>query len=88
MFSVGMWQSTFFVAAQMSFYDGNAYTIPMTYQPIPTDVDPGEAVQYKYITDFKFTEADFCIVGTQEIALATQMEVSQNFPNPFSMRPM
>jgi hypothetical protein len=84
MFSVGMWQSTFFVAAQMSFYDGNAYTIPMTYQPIPTDVDPGEAVQYKYITDFKFTEADFCIVGTQEIALATQMEVSQNFPNPFS----
>ena len=84
MFSVGMWQSTFFVAAQMSFYDGNAYTIPMTYQPIPTDVDPGVAVQYKYITDFKFTEADFCIVGTQEIALATQMEVSQNFPNPFS----
>ena len=84
MFSVGMWQSTFFVAAQMSFYDGNAYTIPMTYQPIPTDVDPGVAVQYKYITDFKFTEADFCIVGTNEIAAAAQMEVSQNFPNPFN----
>jgi hypothetical protein len=84
LFSEGMWNATFFAAAQMSFYDGNAYTIPMTYQPVAPDVDPGVAVQYKYITDFKFTEADFCIVGTQEIAAAAQMEVSQNFPNPFS----
>lgn len=84
LFSEGMWNATFFAAAQMSFYDGDAYTIPMTYQPIGQGVDPGLAVQYKYITDFKFTEADFCIVGTQEIAAAAQMEVSQNFPNPFS----
>ncbi|MDD4373730.1 MAG: T9SS type A sorting domain-containing protein [Bacteroidales bacterium] len=84
MFSEGMWSSSFFVAAQMSFYDGNAYTIPMTYQPVPPDVDPGVEVQYKYITNFSFTEADFCIVGTNEIAAAAQMEVSQNFPNPFN----
>jgi hypothetical protein len=84
LFSEGMWNATFFAAAQMSFYDGDTYTIPMTYQPVAPDVDPGEPVQYKYITDFTFTEADFCIVGTEEIAAAAQMEVSQNFPNPFS----
>ena len=84
LFSEGMWTATFAAVAQMSFFDGTKYTIPMTYQPVAPDVDPGVAVQYKYITDFGFTDADFCIVGNEEIAAASTMEVSQNFPNPFS----
>jgi hypothetical protein len=84
LFSEGMWNATFAAVAQMSFFDGTKYTIPMTYQPVAADVDPGVAVQYKYITDFGYTDADFCIVGNEEIAAASTMEVSQNFPNPFS----
>ncbi|MBZ0243525.1 MAG: T9SS type A sorting domain-containing protein, partial [Bacteroidales bacterium] len=84
LFSEGMWTASFAAVAQMSLYDGNKYTIPMTYQPLAPDVDPGEPVQYKYITDFGYTKADFCIVGNEEITAASAMEVSQNFPNPFS----
>lgn len=84
LFSEGMWNATFAAISQMSFFDGTKYTIPMTYQPVAADVDPGEPVQYKYITNFGFTDADFCIVGNEEIAAASTMEVSQNFPNPFS----
>jgi hypothetical protein len=84
LFSEGMWKATFAAISQMSLYDGTKYTIPMTYQYVPIDVDPGEPVQYKYITDFGYTDADFCIVGNEEIAAASAMEVSQNFPNPFS----
>jgi len=84
LFSEGMWNATFASVAQVALYDGDKYTIPMTYQPVAADVDPGEPVQYKYITDFGYTEADFCIVGTEEIAEVAAMEVSQNFPNPFS----
>ena len=60
LWSQAMWNATFFVAAQKSFFDGNVYTIPMTYQPVAPDVDPGEAVQYKYISDFSFSLDDFC----------------------------
>ncbi|MBU1369704.1 MAG: T9SS type A sorting domain-containing protein [Bacteroidetes bacterium] len=84
LFSEGMWNATFAAVSQVALYDGNKYTIPMTYQPVAPDVDPGVAVQYKYITDFGYTEADFCIVGTEDIAAASAIEVSQNFPNPFS----
>jgi len=84
LFSAGMWNASFAAVAQMSFFDGVKYTIPMSYQSVAPDVDPGEPVQYKYITNFGYTDADFCIVGNKEIAAASAMEVSQNFPNPFS----
>jgi len=84
LFSAGMWNASFAAIAQMSLFDGVKYTIPMTYQPVAPEVDPGEPVQYKYITNFGYTDADFCIVGNKEIAAASAMEVSQNFPNPFS----
>ncbi|MCK9451570.1 MAG: T9SS type A sorting domain-containing protein [Bacteroidales bacterium] len=84
LFSEGMWNATFAAVAQMSLFDGVKYTIPMSYQPVGAGIDPGLAVQYKYITDFGFTDADFCIVGTEEIAATSAIEVGQNFPNPFS----
>ncbi len=82
--SEGMWNASFASVSNVSLYADGKYTIPMTYQPMAADVDPGTAVVYKYITNFFFTDADFCVVGTEEIAQANQAQISQNFPNPFS----
>ena len=84
LFSAGMWNATFHAVASMSLFADGKYTIPMTYQPLPPDVDPGTPVQYKYITNFFYTDADFCVVGTGEIQAVDALQVSQNFPNPFS----
>jgi hypothetical protein len=61
------------------------YTIPFTYQNM-TPTDPIQPVQFKYIQDFMFTDADFTIVGVEEhLANAVDFaEVSQNMPNPAS----
>jgi hypothetical protein len=83
LFSEGMWNATFIsVAANTREVDGNYY-IPMVYQALQdgSDIDP---VQFKYIKDFYFTDADFCVVGNEEIAAVKGLEVGQNFPNPFS----
>lgn len=82
LFSVGMWNATFATVAQKSLFADGKYTIPMTYQPLAADVDPGTPVVYKYITNFFFTDADFCVVGNQELPAAKGLEVGQNFPNP------
>jgi hypothetical protein len=85
-FSAGMWQAYFGTVAQMAFDNGDgSYTIPMTYEEMdPTD--PAAAVQFKYITDFKFTAADWTItgIGDEFEANDNNTVVSQNYPNPFS----
>jgi hypothetical protein len=69
-------------ASYYAFVDGENYIIPFAYQDMdPTD--PGLPVQYKYIKDFKYTEADFVYVGISK-PTSTVAGVSQNFPNPFS----
>ncbi len=83
LFSVGMWNATFGSVASYALYSDGKYTIPMTYQPL-VDNNPINPVQYKYIKDFFFTDADFCIVGTEEIKDVAAAQVSQNFPNPFT----
>ncbi|MBG0781611.1 MAG: T9SS type A sorting domain-containing protein [Bacteroidales bacterium] len=83
LYSEGMWNATFIsVAANTREVDGKYY-IPMVYQALQdgSDIDP---VQFKYIKDFYFTDADFCVVGNEEIAAVKGLEVGQNFPNPFS----
>jgi hypothetical protein len=82
--SEGMWNASFASVSDVSLYADGKYTIPMAYQPMAADVDPGTPVVYKYITNFFFTDADFCVVGTEEMAEVSQAVVSQNFPNPFS----
>ncbi len=82
-FSEGMWNATFDAVSNFSLFDGEKYTIPMTYQPLAPGVDPATAVEYKYITNFYFTDADFCLVGSDEVSEANN-EIGQNFPNPFS----
>ncbi len=84
LFSPGMWQATFHAVSAKSLFADNKYTIPITYQPIDPSIDPGLPVQFKYITNFFYTDNDFCVVGNNEIAAIDALQVSQNFPNPFS----
>lgn len=85
-FSAGMWQAYFAAITQMAFDNGDgSYTIPMVYQDMdPTD--PAQPVQFKYITDFTFTPDNWMItgIGDQQEVADNSMEVSQNYPNPFS----
>jgi len=82
LFSPGMWNASFASVAQKSLYADGKYTIPMTYQPMAGDIDPGTPVVYKYITNFFFTDASFCVVGANETPAIAALEVGQNFPNP------
>jgi len=82
-FSEGMWQAYFATAAQCAFESNGTYTIPFVYEQM-TPEDPAQPVMFKYIQDFKYTDADFTLTGIQdnEPGLETAMNVSQNFPNP------
>ncbi|NOU47264.1 MAG: T9SS type A sorting domain-containing protein [Bacteroidales bacterium] len=84
MLTEGMWNASFAAVSNVSLYADGKYTIPMTYLPMTGEIDPTLPVVFKYITNFFFTDADFCVVGTDEIAMESQPQVSQNFPNPFS----
>lgn len=84
LFSPGMWQASFFAVSAKSLFADNKYTIPITYQPIDPGVEPINPVQFKYITNFFYTDNDFCVVGNSELAAINALQVSQNFPNPFS----
>ena len=84
LFSPGMWQASFHAVSAKSLFADNKYTIPIAYQPIDPSVDPALPVQFKYITNFFYTDNDFCVVGNNEIAAIDALQVSQNFPNPFS----
>jgi len=86
LFSAGMWQAYFATAPKTSLeLEEGIYTIPYVYVDwnINNDLDP---VQYKYISDFSFSQADFKIVGIedQEPLANIISSVSQNFPNPFN----
>ena len=85
LFSLGMWNSHFAAVAQMALEpEEDKYVIPMCYEPNVTD--PAVAVQFQYITDFSFSEADFTITGVDDGIEASNKisEVSQNYPNPFN----
>jgi len=85
-FSDAMWESYFFGMSRYVLEDGNGnYTIPMTYQQMQVPLDPGLPVQYMYIPDFVYNEADFQVVGLgAEKEKSPITSVSQNFPNPFN----
>ena len=62
----------------------DGYIIPFAYQEmliVNNAPDPGSPVQYKYIPDFKFTEADFIRIAVEEVENSVA-SISQNFPNP------
>ncbi len=82
-FSEAMWQAYFFAMGNEVLTNNGTYTIPYVYEDMNPE-DPGEQVQFKYIQDFSYTDADFTITGIKDdyAAQETAFEVSQNFPNP------
>jgi len=86
LFSEGMWQAYFFAAPKVCFEsDKGTYNIPFVYEDMDPN-DPIQPVQFKYIQDFTFTDADFVIqaIKKHETDARTNATVSQNFPNPFN----
>lgn len=85
-FSAGMWQSFLGTSAKVTLEPTpGTYLLPMTYVELdPTD--DLQPVQYKYITDFAFTEADFTITSVNDApkAISQDISISQNYPNPFN----
>ena len=83
--SEATFQTYFFGMANETFDDGlGNYTVPFFYQELEGG-DPALGVQLKYIQDFKFTDADFTVVGIENPTPMVQianMEVSQVMPNP------
>jgi hypothetical protein len=81
--SAATFSAYFFTMGNQVLEDGNGnYTIPFTYQEMGATI--GDPVQYQYIQDFSFNDADFILVGMEETpvkqkAVAT---VSQTTPNP------
>jgi hypothetical protein len=84
-FSEAMWQAYFNATSRFTLDDGNGnYTVPMSYQQMTTPFDPTLPVQFKYIQDFIFTDADFIFTSVDEQEVKSITSVSQNYPNPFS----
>lgn len=92
LFSDGMWSSYFATAANYTFDVGDGWTIPFVFASFENDDFTG-SVQYKYITDFSFSDYDFynesntnvyCgnLVDIEEINISNTT-ISQNSPNPF-----
>jgi len=84
-FTEGMWQAFMGTMASEVLESNGNYTIPMTYLSTGASTfDPAAPVVFKYIQDFKFTEADFLITGINDDIQETKaaINVSQNFPNP------
>ncbi len=85
LFSAGMWQAYFYAAPKYCFENNGSYNIPFVYENMDPN-DPGQPVQFEYIQDFAYTDADFTIQGVSEhnISTSNNASVSQNFPNPFN----
>jgi hypothetical protein len=83
-FSEAMWQCYFAATSKYILEDDGSFTIPIVYQQMTAPFDPALPVQYKYIQDFIYTEADFALVGIKDNEVKNITSVSQNYPNPFS----
>ncbi len=59
-----------------------SWTLPMVYEEMDPN-DPASPVQFKYITDFTYSDADFSITSVDEgIENVNKLgEVSQNYTN-------
>ncbi|HLN52566.1 MAG TPA: T9SS type A sorting domain-containing protein [Lentimicrobium sp.] len=59
------------------------YEVPFVYQTID-QADPTLPVQYKYIKDFQMNDAQFIYVAAKNYDVP-EGNISQNYPNPFSI---
>jgi hypothetical protein len=84
LFSAGMWQAYFYAAPKYCFDNNGTYNIPFVYENMDPN-DPVQPVQFEYIQDFAFTDADFTVQGVNNHKTSiNNASVSQNFPNPFN----
>ena len=90
-FSEAMWQARFHVLSTYAIDNEGTYTLPITYAEMDESLDVVLPVQFKYIQDFSFTDADFTVasgnpgfpVGMVENQVNESiLSVSQNQPNP------
>lgn len=84
-FTEGMWQAFMGTMSDVSLESNGVNTIPMTYLSTGASTfDPAAVVVFKYIQDFKFSQADYLITGINDDIQKTKaaITVSQNFPNP------
>jgi len=84
-FTEGMWQAFMGSMASEVLESNGVCTIPLTYLSTGASTfDPAAPVLFKYIQDFKFSEADYTTVGIKEntAIAADAINVGQNFPNP------
>jgi len=85
-FSAAMWQAYFGCMSHYVFSDvtDNTYTctIPFVYTQMTAN-DPLQPVQFYYIPDFVQT---YVIIGINEPDPGKQLDISQNYPNPFSAK--
>jgi hypothetical protein len=97
LYSEHMWTSYFMSLSHYVIDEGDegskTFTLPMVIES-PSDVNNwGAPVQFKYLQDFFFSEADFVLatgneaitgVGLEEPVASAVTSVSQNYPNPFN----
>ncbi|MCK4638126.1 MAG: T9SS type A sorting domain-containing protein, partial [Bacteroidales bacterium] len=89
-FSSGMWQAYFEATSHYTLTVEDQYIVPIVYEDMDP-LDPAAEVQFKYIQDFYYTDADFIWesnnpfpgVGIEPVENNLTF-VSQNYPNPFS----
>ncbi len=90
-FSEAMWQAYFAVTSRFTLDDGEGnFTIPFSYEALTTPFDPALPVQFKYIQDFTFTDADFLPVtpDTADIdVVPTSMTINQTFVATLNLPP-
>lgn len=60
--------------------EAGRYEIPFVYQAMDV-INTANPVQYKYIKDFSFADADFIHIGVNDIE-PSLASISQNYPNP------
>jgi hypothetical protein len=83
-YSEAMWTSFWAVTSKITLDNNGTYTVPFTYMQNGPPFSMDLPVQYKYIQDFSYTDADFLIMGVGEKDNKNITSVSQNYPNPFS----
>ncbi|NCA84194.1 MAG: T9SS type A sorting domain-containing protein [Clostridia bacterium] len=82
--SEATFEAYMFAMGNEVFENSGSYTIPFAYQQM-NPANPAEAVQFKYIQDFMFTDSDFTVVGIDDelpVVKAQTVQVSQSRPNP------
>jgi hypothetical protein len=81
--SEGTFSAYFFAMGNEVFDNGDGnYIIPIVYENM-TPTDPAQPVEFKYIQDFMFTDADFQITDIEENPVVQEFAtVSQSVPNP------